>query len=271
MDTPLNENGIVGTAIGMALAGLRPVAEIQFAGFSLTAFDQLATHAARYGDRSGGALSVPLVVRMPAGGGHSGYEGHTDSPEALFAHVPGLTVAYPSSAADAAGLLRSALDHDGPVVLLETTAAYGVLGEVAQPIVPVPFGRALTLRRGGDVTVVTYGPGVRTVLEAAEGVSGDGDLEVEVIDLRTIRPWDVDAVLGSVKRTGRLVVVHDAPHTAGFGAEVVATVVESGVRLVAAPRRVTHADAPPAAPREQESAPDAVARVAAALRAVVDA
>jgi len=248
LDASLNECGIVGAAIGMALAGLRPVAEIAFAGFAFTAFDQLAFHAARYRWRSGGALSVPLVVRMPAGGGHSGYEGHNESIESLFTHVPGLTVLAPSSADDAAGALVTAISIDGPVVLIESTRTYldpdvRVEGGLVSPL---ELGRATSQQIGdGDpsITVVTYGPAAALVQEAADHLQGRGTV-LDVIDLRSLIPWDRDAVLESLRRSGRLLVVHDSPRTSGFGAEVLARVAESGVPLLQPPVRLAQPDLP---------------------------
>jgi pyruvate/2-oxoglutarate/acetoin dehydrogenase E1 component/TPP-dependent pyruvate/acetoin dehydrogenase alpha subunit len=243
LDTPLNELGIVGSAVGMAIAGLRPVCEIEFAGFMNTAFDQIIFHAARYRWRTAGSLSVPMVIRMPGGGGHQGLEGHSDSPESFFVHAPGLAVVYPSNAYDARGLLASAIDSDDPVVFFEPIVRYFVR-EDDVPTEPyrIPIGRARVARAGTDLTLVAYGNAVNASLDAADGLAGDG-VSVEVIDLRTLKPWDVDTVLGSVSRTGRLVVAHEAPIIGGFGAEVVATVMEkAGDVLEGPPVRVGHAD-----------------------------
>lgn len=251
IDTPLNEQGLVGAAIGMALAGLRPVVEIQFGGFLLTAFDQVAFHAARYGWRTQGVFTVPLVIRMPAGGGHGGYEGHNDSFEALLAHTPGLSVSAPSNPADAYAVLRRAIASDHPHVVLEPTSAYlttlwptDVEGrDLAEPDAHGrASARATTWLRGGACTLVTYGSATAVAAAAAELLSDEG-IDVDLIDLVDVVPWDKGAVLDSVARTGRLVVVHDSPRTAGFGAEIVATVVEA-VPLVVPPIRVAHPDFP---------------------------
>ncbi len=243
IDTPLCETGIMGTAVGMAMAGLRPVAEIEFAGFVYPAFDQLIGHAARIRWRYRNQLSAPVVIRMPVGTNLANLEFHTDSPEAFFTHAPGLVVVYPSSPYDAKGLLESALCSDDPVVFLEPISLYrGFKQEVPVEPYRIGFGRAAVARQGTDVTVVSWGPPVRRALEAAEALAAEG-VSVEVIDLRTLYPWDRETVLASVKRTGRLVVAHEAQMTSGFGAEVLAAVSEHGLySLEAPPVRVAHAD-----------------------------
>jgi len=248
MDTPLNEVGIVGAAIGMALAGLHPVADIAFAGFTLTAFDQLAFHASRYRWRSGGTLSVPLVVRMPCGGGHGGYEGHNESVEALFAHTPGLVVVAPSSTDDTVGALLTSVAGEQPTVLLESTRTYLApsTSSVRREIEPLPLGQARVTHIGcGDagITVVTYGPAASLVETAAVVLEARG-VCLEVVELRSVTPWDAVAVMNSLESTGRLLVVHDSPKTVGFGAEIVATVMESGVTLLAPPQRLAQPDLP---------------------------
>ncbi len=243
IDTPLSETGIAGTAVGMAIGGLRPVAEIEFAGFVGTAFDQITFHVARYRWRTFGRIGMPVVVRMPAAGGHQGMEGHSSSNEALFMHSPGLLVAYPSTAYDAKGLMATALASEDPVMFYEPIVRYFVR-EDGVPVEPyrIPFGKAAVRRHGTDVTVVAYGNAVHTALDAADRLDGRG-VSCEVIDLRTLKPWDRDAVLDSVARTGRLVVVHEAPLWAGFGSEIVSTVVErAGYHLESPPARVGHAD-----------------------------
>lgn len=250
IDTPLNEVGLVGAAIGMALAGLRPVVEIQFGGFLLTAFDQIAFHAARYAWRTEGVLRVPMVIRMPAGGGHGGYEGHNDSYEALLAHTPGVAVSAPSNPADAYAAMRRAIAADSPVIVLEPTASYLVTqwandaeGRSLVEGAPIdPFGTARLLRHGTFCTVVTYGSATAVAHAACERLA-DAKIDVDLIDLRDVVPWDVDAVAASVERTGRLVVVHDSPRTAGFGAEIVATIAER-CALAAPPIRVAQPDLP---------------------------
>jgi 2-oxoisovalerate dehydrogenase E1 component len=243
IDTPLCETGIVGTSVGMAMAGLRPVAEIEFAGFVYPAFDQVIGHMARIRWRYRGELTSPVVLRMPVGTDIDSYEFHCDTPEAFFAHVPGLVVVYPSTPYDAAGLMRTALESPDPVVFFEPIPLYRGFKQ-AVPIDPfrVPFGRARTIRSGTDVTVVVYGYATRAAVAAAEQLATEG-VSVELIDLRTIYPWDVDTVVASVERTGRLVTVHEAPLTAGLGGEIVATVTErAAYSLESPPVRVGHAD-----------------------------
>jgi 2-oxoisovalerate dehydrogenase E1 component len=246
MDAPLNECGIVGAAIGMALAGMLPVAEIAFAGFALTAFDQLAFHAARYRWRSGGALSVPLVVRMPAGGGHGGYEGHNESIEGLLTHVPGLVVLAPATVRDTVAALITGVHSDAPVVILDSTRVWADAHAAmpAQRIDAWPIGRAIVeAAAAADVTIVTYGSALPVVREAMT-VLARRSVVAELIDLRSLAPWDQEAVIASVRATSRLVVVHDSPRTGGLGGEVVASVIEAGVSLGAVPKRVAQADLP---------------------------
>lgn len=268
IDTPLCEQGIMGAAVGMALGGLRPVVEIEFAGFTYTAFDQLVGHAARMRWRTRGQVSLPIVVRMPAGGGHGGFEFHSDAPEAYFVHAPGLVVVYPSNAYDAKGLLRAALEGDDPVVFFEPIASYFA----PEPGVPLgdyrlPIGRASVKRAGTDLTIVTYGRTVGVSLEAATALEAEG-VAAEVVDLRTLYPWDEETVLESVARTRRLLVVQEAPTTAGVGAEVAATVAEKGLYDLDGPVvRLGHPDMPwgPTA-LEQRSALTPQAVIAAARR-----
>ncbi len=245
IDTPINESGIVGTAIGMAMAGMRPIAEIQFEGFSYPAFDQIASHLGRIRFRSRGNTSLPLVVRMPNGAGIGAHEHHCDSPEAYFAHVPGVIVVVPSSPTDAKGLLSAAIRSPDPVIFLEPKVLYRS-GREEVPDAPyeLPIGRARIRRSGNDVTLVTYGGMVPVSLRAAGMVEGEG-IDVEVIDLRTIYPWDVGTVADSVGRTGRMLFVQEPQRTGGVGAEVVAEIAERcGYDLVAPPRRFTATDAP---------------------------
>ena len=245
IDTPINESGIVGAAIGMAMAGARPVAEIQFEGFSYPAFDQIASHLGRIRFRSRGNTSVPMVVRMPNGAGIGAHEHHCDSPEAYFAHVPGVVVVVPSTPRDAKGLLTSAIRSPDPVVFLEPKVLYRAGREsVPDESYEIPFGRARVARSGTDMTLVTYGGMVPVCLRAARAASAGG-VSVEVIDLRTIYPWDIDTVSNSVRRTGRLLVVQEPQRTGGIGAEIVADIAERcGYDLVAPPRRLAATDAP---------------------------
>ena len=272
LDTPLCELGIIGTAIGMAMAGMRPVCEIEFAGFSFTAFDQIVFHVARYPWRSGGAFRFPMVIRMPGGGGHEGYEGHSDAPESFFVHAPGtLQVVYPSDAYEAKGLMAAALESDDAVVFFEPIAKYFERqDDIPVEHFTIPIGRAKIVAEGSDVTIVAYGNAVGIARKAAESLAAEG-VSVEIIDLRTLRPWDEETVLASVEKTGRLVVVHEAPLSGGFGAEIVATVTEkAGDLLETPPVRVGHADivwAPAKLEPHSMISPD---RVAIAVRTVME-
>jgi 2-oxoisovalerate dehydrogenase E1 component len=245
IDTPINESGIVGSAIGMAMAGLRPIAEIQFEGFSYPAFDQIASHLGRIRFRARGNTSLPIVVRMPNGAGIGAHEHHCDSPEAYFAHVPGVVVVVPSSPSDAKGLLAAAIRSEDPVIFLEPKVLYRA-GKEAVPDTryELPLGRARIRRAGSDATLVTYGGMVPVSLRAAETLAQRGS-EIEVIDLRTVYPWDVESVAASVRRTGRMLFVQEPQRSGGVGAEVVAEIAERcGYDLVAPPRRLAATDAP---------------------------
>lgn len=242
IDTPLNESGIVGTAVGMALAGARPVPEIQFDGFVYPAFDQIVSHLGRFRYRTRGHVSVPVVVRFPNGAGIGAHEHHCDSPEAYFVHAPGLIVICPSTPTDAKGLLAAALAGDDPVIFLEPKVLYRAGREdVPTDHYTLPIGRARVRQEGTDATIVTYGGMVPVCLEAA-AASG---ASVEVIDLRTLFPWDRETVLGSVEKTGRLLVVQEPQGAAGVGADVAAVVAEKAIYDLSAPiRRVTGCDVP---------------------------
>jgi 2-oxoisovalerate dehydrogenase E1 component len=245
LDTPLNESTIVGSAIGMAVAGGRPIAEIQFDGFVYPAFDQIVSHLGRMRFRTRGHVSLPVVVRFPNGGGIGAPEHHGESPEAYFVHTPGLVVVVPSTPVDAKGLLASAIRSDDPVIFLEPKVLYRSERQDV-PVAPftIPLGKARVRRSGDDVTVVTYGGMVPVALAAAESAAEDG-LSVEVIDLRTLFPWDTGAVMASVEKTGRLVLVQEPARTLGPLAEVAAYVAEYGTYLLEAPiSRVTGFDAP---------------------------
>lgn len=243
IDTPLCETGIVGTSVGMAMAGLRPVAEMEFAGFVYPAFDQIVGHVGRIRWRYRGHLTAPVVVRLPVGTGLGNYEFHTDSPESMFVHAPGLVVVYPSTPYDAKGLMESALCSPDPVIFMEAIPLYrGLKEEVPVEPYQIPIGRAAIRTEGADVTLVTYGPPVHESVKAAATLADEG-VSVEVIDLRTLYPWDVDAVLASVKKTGRLVVAHEAQLSGGFGAEIASTVSEKGAYFLETPPvRVGHMD-----------------------------
>jgi len=246
LDTPLSEAGIAGMAIGMALHGLRPVAEIQFADYIYPAFDQLVSQAAKIRYRSGGQFTAPLVVRSPSGGGVRGGHHHSQSPEAYFAHTPGIKVVMPSTPADARGLLKSSIRVDDPVVFFEPKRIYrAVKGEVDLAADgAVPIGQAAVRREGSDLTIVSYGGMMVESLRAADALIAEG-VSVEVIDLRTIVPWDEETVMASVAKTGRVVIVNEAPLTAGFASEIAATIAEELVdSLQAPPIRVAGSDTP---------------------------
>ncbi len=234
-DTPLAESAIVGTAIGMAVKGLRPVAEIQFEGFLPPAMDQIFSHASRIRNRSRGRYTCPLVVRSPWGGGIRAPEHHSESPEAHFAHNPGLKVVMPASPYDAKGLIISAIRDPDPVIFFEPKRIYrAIREEVPDGDYTVPIGKAKIVREGRDVTIVTWGAMVRETLRAAEAAANEG-IQAEVIDLRTITPMDENAFLESVRKTGRAVVVHEAPRNCGVGAEVTARINEKALLSLAAP------------------------------------
>ena len=242
IDTPLNESGIVGASVGMALAGARPVAEIQFDGFVYPAFDQIVSHLGRYRFRTRGTSEVPVVVRFPSGAGIGAHEHHCDSPEAYFVHAPGLVVVCPSTPIDAKGLLASALTGHDPVIFLEPKVLYRAIREdVPSDHYTLPIGRARVRREGSDLTLVTYGGMVPVALEAADRVS----TSVEVIDLRTLFPWDRETVLASVRRTGRLLLIQEPQGSAGVAAEVAAVVAEEALYDLHGPIvRVTGFDVP---------------------------
>ena len=272
LDTPLCELGIIGTAIGMSMAGVRPVCEMEFAGFAFTAFDQIISHVARYPWRTVGKSRFPMVIRMPGGGGHEGYEGHSDSTEALFAHPPGcLQVVYPSNAIDAKGLLAAALESEDPVIFFEPIVKYFTrYDDVPVEHYTIPLGKARIAREGTDATIVAYGNAVGISEQAAAQLEEQG-VSVEVIDLRTIKPWDEQCVLDSIEKTGRLVVVHEAAKSGGFGAEIVATVMEKGGYLLETPPvRVAHADMPWAVAKLEPYSMISPERVAIAVRKVME-
>lgn len=243
-DTPISEISIVGSAIGLGLYGFRPVAEIQFSGFMAPAFDQLINHASRIRWRTRGRHSAQMVVRAPYGGGVRALEHHSESREAIYGHIPGLTVVIPSTPYDAKGLLRSAILDPDPVIFLEPKLRYRTSrGEVPEGLYEVPLRQAEVRREGGDVTVVSWGAMMQEVLIAADNLAGE--IEAEVVDLRTVSPMDVETVVDSVKKTGRMVVVHEAPKTGGWGGELVALVNEEALMYLEAPiERVTGFDVP---------------------------
>ena len=223
VDTPLAESGIIGTAIGLAMGGLRPVPEIQFDGFLGPAYDQICSHAARMRTRTRGAFPVPLTIRIPVGGGIHAPELHSDSPEAIYAHTPGLKVVMPSSPYDAKGLLIASIRDPDPVMFFEPKRIYRAFREeVPEDEYVLPIGKARTVCEGNELTIVSWGASVVQCMQAIEKSGKD----IELIDLRTIYPFDIDAIEESVKKTGRCVVVHEAPLTCGFGAEISARIME---------------------------------------------
>ena len=235
MDAPIAEAGIVGMAVGMAVAGLRPVPEIQFMGFLYPAFDQLISHVARMRNRSRGRFTCPLVVRVPYGGGIHPPEHHSESTEAMLVHTPGLQVVVPATPYDAKGLLLSAIRSPDPVIFLEPKRIYrAVRQDIPEEAYTVPIGEARLVREGTDVTVIAWGSMMHTVLQAAESLDADG-ISPEILDLRTLSPMDVPAIIASVEKTGRAVVVHEAARTAGLGAEIVAQINEKALLSLEAP------------------------------------
>ena len=235
MDTPLAEAGIIGSAIGMALYGLRPVPEIQFADFIYPAYDQIVNELAKLRYRSGGQYTAPVVIRTPYGGGIRGGHYHSQSPEAYFCHTAGLKVVIPSNPYDAKGLLLSAIRGEDPVLFMEPKRVYRASkGEVPEGDYTLPIGKAKVVRRGAQVTVLCYGAMVHVVNDAVERAVAEG-LDPEVIDLMTLSPLDEATVLESVEKTGRVVVVHEAPKTCGYGAELVALIAEKALLSLEAP------------------------------------
>ncbi len=239
LDTPLAESGIVGVSIGMAINGFKPVAEIQFDGFLPPTFDQLLNHASRMRNRSRSRYHVPLVVRLPYGGGVKALEHHSDSPEAFLCHMPGLKVVIPSNPYDAKGLLVSAIRDPDPVVFLEPKRMYrAVKMEVPEDEYTVPLGEAKVVREGYDVTLIAWGAMVRTANEAADKLKDKAS--AEVVDVRTLNPLDEKTILNSVKKTGRVVIIHEAQRTGGFGAEIAAVISEKAMLNLKSPiQRVT--------------------------------
>jgi 2-oxoisovalerate dehydrogenase E1 component beta subunit len=245
IDTPLAEAGIIGTAIGMALYGLRPVPEIQFGDFIFPAFDQIVNELAKFRYRSGGNYTCPVVIRTPVGGGIRGGHYHSQSPEALFIHTPGIKVVAPSNPYDAKGLLLASMRQNDPVLFMEPKRIYRASrGEVPEDDYTVELGQAAVTRAGSQVTLLAWSGMVSIADEAAKKAEAEG-ISVEVVDLRTLMPFDIDSILASVKKTGRCVIVHEAPRTCGFGAELIASIQERAIEYLEAPiLRVTGLDTP---------------------------
>jgi pyruvate dehydrogenase E1 component beta subunit len=268
IDTPLAEGAIAGMAIGMALYGLKPVAEMQFSGFSFQAFHQIENHAARYRARTRGRYHVQMVLRMPYGGGVRALEHHSESEEAYYAHTPGLKVVVPSGPRLARALLVSAIRDPDPVIFFEPKALYhAVKEEVPEAVETWPIGRARVAREGTALTLIAYGAMLRKCLEVAERVRAEDGAEVEVIDLLSVSPIDTETIAASVRKTGRAVIAHEAQRRCGVGAEVMARIVETAFLQLQAPvRRVTAYDVVfPGFAREKGWLPD-VERVLGAVR-----
>lgn len=267
IDTPLAESGIVGTAIGMALYGLKPIAEIQFSGFEYYAYHQLEMHAGRYRNRTRGKLTVPMVMRCPSGGGIRAIEHHSESREAIYAHSPGLKVVMPSGPRSARALLHAAIQDPDPVVYYEPKALYRLFKEeVPEAIETLPIGRAQVVQEGKDITLISYGATVRAMIDAAEILEEEDGVKPEMIDLLTISPLDTETIINSVRKTGRCVVIHEGPRTCGLGSEVIARINEGALMYLEAPiKRVTGYDIPiPYFAREKAYLPDGDKVVAAA-------
>jgi len=235
IDTPLAEAGIIGTSIGMAIYGLKPVAEMQFDGFTYPAFEQIISHAAKYRFRSQGRVSLPMVIRIPYGGGIGAVEHHSESLEAYFTHTAGLKVVSPATPSDAFSMLVQAIEDPDPVVFLEPKRRYWLREEVELPVTDgLPFGKARIVHEGTEVTIITWGPSVRTCEEAVEEATADG-VSVELIDVRSLVPLDIDTIMASVRKTGRAVVVHEAQITGGYGGEIAARILEDDFTSLEAP------------------------------------
>jgi pyruvate/2-oxoglutarate/acetoin dehydrogenase E1 component len=269
VDTPLAEAGILGAAVGLCMAGWRPVCEMQYDAFSYPCLDQLITHVGRYHWRSGGQMEFPITIRMPYGGGVRAPELHDDSPEAYYVHTPGIKVAIPSTPADAKGLLAAAIRDPDPVVIFEPKLVYRTSrGEVPEGEHVVPLGRARIAREGSDATLIAYGAMVPVCEQAASEL--DGEAACEVVDIRSLRPLDEEAILASVAKTGRVVIVHEAPRTAGFGAELAALIAEKAIFDLRGPvLRVTGYDVPYPYWTLENTYMPSVERVTAAVRTLL--
>lgn len=267
IDTPLAEAGIVGTAIGMAIYGLRPIAEIQFSGFEYYAYHQIEMHAGRFRNRTRGRLTCPMVIRCPSGGGIRAIEHHSESREAIYAHSPGLKVVMPSGPRNARALLHAAIQDPDPVIYYEPKALYRLFKEeVPEAVETLPIGRAQIVQEGKEITLISYGATVRAAIDAAEILEEEDGVKPEIIDLLSIAPMDTETIVNSVKKTGRAVVIHEGPRTCGIGSEVVSRINEYALLYLEAPiRRVTGYDLPiPYFARERAYLPDADKIVSAA-------
>ncbi len=271
IDAPVAESGIVGAAFGMAVGGLRPIAEIQFMGFSTPAYDQVVNHVARIRHRSRHRFTAPMVLRIPYGGGFGAAEHHSESWEAIYAHTPGLKVVTPSTPSDAKGLLLAAVEDPDPVVFLEPIRLYrSVKEDVDDAPFTTPIGTAAVRRQGTDVTLISWGAMTKETRAAAEALAAQG-VDAEVIDVRSLVPLDTDTILGSVERTGRAVIVHEAPKTAGFGAELSALISERCLYSLLAPvRRVTGWDTVFPLKRGEHLYLPSVERIVGAVRSTME-
>ena len=268
VDTPLAEAGMLGAAVGLCMAGLRPVCEMQYDAFSYPCLDQLITHVGRYRWRTRGAMSFPITIRMPYGGGVRAPELHDDSPEAYYVHTPGVKVAIPSTPADAKGLLAAAIRDPDPVVVFEPKLVYRTArGEVPEGEHVVPLGKARIARAGEEVTLIAYGAMVPVCEQAADSTG----ISCEVVDIRSLRPLDQATILASVEKTGRVAIVHEAPRTAGFGAELAAVIAEKALLHLQAPvLRVTGYDVPYPYWQLEDLYVPSVERVSNAVRQLLD-
>lgn len=260
IDTPLAESGIIGTAIGMAIYGMKPVCEIQFSGFDYYNYHQLESHAARFRNRTRGRLTVPMVMRAPYGGGIRAIEHHSESREAIYAHTPGLKVVIPSGPRNARALLHSAIQDPDPVIYYEPKAVYRLFKEeVPDTMETLPIGQAQIAKKGDDITLISYGASLRPTLEAAEMLEEEDGVHAEVVDLLSITPLDTATVIASVKKTGRCVIVHEGPRTCGLAAELIARINDNILEYLEAPiKRITGYDVPiPYFARERAYLPDA--------------
>ena len=271
IDSPLAETALAGTAIGMAAMGLRPVVEIQFSGFIYPAIDHVLNHAARLRNRTRGRLACPMVIRSPSGGGIHAPEHHSENPEALFTHIPGLRVVVPSSPARAYGLLLAAIRDPDPVMFFEPTKLYRVFRQpVEDDGQALPLDTCFLLRDGTDVTLVSWGGALQETLAAADRLAEEG-IAAEVIDVATLKPLDMDSILTSVAKTGRCVIVHEAARTSGFGAEIAANIAEHGLYSLQAPvQRVTGYDVVMPLPRLEHHYLPSVERILAAVRKTLE-
>jgi pyruvate dehydrogenase E1 component beta subunit len=271
MDTPLAESAAIGAAIGMAAVGLRPVPEIQFMGFIYPAFNQIVSHVARLRNRTRGRFTAPLTIRTPYGAGVKALEHHSESTEALFCHIPGLTVVVPSSPFDAKGLLAAAIRSDDPVLFLEPTKLYRAeKQDVPEAPYEVPLRKAAVIREGQDVTIIAWGAMIPVARQAAAAAETEGT-RAEIIDLRTLSPMDRETVLASVRKTGRAIVLHEAPKTCGLGAEIAAMIGESALLSLSAPvMRVTAPDITVPLPKSEDLYYPSPERVLRAVRKLME-